>query len=408
MATYIHYERFCSACKRYFEGKTKECPKCSGAVKNVNKWYVTFRAEEFGQNKQKKLGAFTTKSEAELAYMQYLSGDNIPNFSYTFLNLVNDVLEREKRENKTSSYVSYKTIYYKRLAELLPLKVTKIGTKELKLIYNKLKISDYSPYTKKATWGALGHALTYAYHNKGIDAPYRAYKTFKRFSTILHKKPSWTADEARQFLATIYAEFEKAKSAAGEKWKESKEAVMHYVFYVLFNYLYYMANRRGEVIALKVDKIDFINNTVTIDENISHKVLPEQRKQGKTYIVTDRKNHQVLTERMPPAIAELLKQYISDLNMKPKDYLFFKTAPINPEMIRRKMSYYVKLANVRPMTPHQFRHTHASIIFSSGNSKIEDAYIVASRLGHSVKYTLDVYGSLYKDREKDIIDNLDF
>ena len=103
MATYIHYERFCSSCRRYFEGKIKECPKCNGTVKNVNKWYVTFRAEEFGQTKQKKLGAFTTKNEAEQAYMQYSVCDKTPTSSYTFEMLALEVLEVKKQENKSSA-----------------------------------------------------------------------------------------------------------------------------------------------------------------------------------------------------------------------------------------------------------------------------------------------------------------
>ena len=169
-----------------------------------------------------------------------------------------------------------------------------------------------------------------------------------------------------------------------------------------------MANRRGEVIALKVEKIDFVNNVVIIDKNISHKVLPEHRKKGISYITTDRKNHQVLIEQMPNVLVDILKKYIKDLKLKPKDYLFFKNEPINPEKIRRKMQEYCRLADVPIMTPHQFRHTHASIIFASGQSKIEDDYVVAHRLGHSVKYTLDTYGSLYKERETDIINNINF
>lgn len=406
MATYIHYERFCSACKRYYEGKIKECPKCSGAVKNVNKWYVTFRAEEFGQNKQKKLGAFLTKNDAEQAYMQYTLGDKTPTFSYTFEMLALEVLAKEKSENKTSSYVAYKSIYFGRLSNLLKIKVSKITATELKIVYDNLKASKYSQYTQKATWGALGHALAFASNHKGIDAPYRAYKTFKRISPTLNKKPAWTANEARIFLNTILNEYEKAKQSSDNE--QDKTAITHYIFYVLFSYMYYMANRRGEVIALKVNKINFNTNTVIIDENISHKVLPEQRAKGITHITTDRKNHKVLTSHIPPVLVAILKEYIKKFNLKPNDYLFFKDKPINPEMIRRKMAIYVKLAGVPPMTPHQFRHTHASIIFASGKSKVEDAYVVANRLGHSVKYTLDTYGSLYKEREKDIIDNIDF
>lgn len=70
------------------------------------------------------------------------------------------------------------------------------------------------------------------------------------------------------------------------------------------------------------------------------------------------------------------------------------------------MDKYIALAGVKRITPHQFRHTHATIIFSSGASKTEDAYIAAHRLGHSVKYSLDTYGDLYKEREKEVLKKL--
>ena len=74
MATYIHYERYCPSCKQYFKEKRLTCPKCRGELKTVNRWYVTFRAVEYGKYKQKKLGAYTSKKEAERAYMEYESG----------------------------------------------------------------------------------------------------------------------------------------------------------------------------------------------------------------------------------------------------------------------------------------------------------------------------------------------
>ena len=66
------------------------------------------------------------------------------------------------------------------------------------------------------------------------------------------------------------------------------------------------------------------------------------------------------------------------------------------------------LAGVKRITPHRFRHTRSTIIFSSGASIAEDAYIVAHRLGHSVKYSLDTYGDLYKERKKEVLKNFKF
>lgn len=71
-----------------------------------------------------------------------------------------------------------------------------------------------------------------------------------------------------------------------------------------------------------------------------------------------------------------------------------------------KISIYIeiKISNQIP----RFSHTHATNIFSTGASKAEDAYIVVQRLGHSVKYSLDTYGDLYKEREKEVLKSFKF
>jgi integrase len=135
--------------------------------------------------------------------------------------------------------------------------------------------------------------------------------------------------------------------------------------------------------------------------------MSNERKKGKVFVLTDRKNHKALLETIPDKLITLLKDYIEYFDLKENDLLFFKKSPIPPETLRRNFDKYIKLAGVPRITPHQFRHTLASVIFASGNSKIEDAYVVAQRLGHNVKYTLDTYGSLFKEREIDIMNNLD-
>lgn len=60
--------------------------------------------------------------------------------------------------------------------------------------------------------------------------------------------------------------------------------------------------------------------------------------------------------------------------------MFYKSKPLAPRSLRHDMDKYIKLAGVKRITPHRFRHTHAAIIFSTGASKAEDAYIVAHRL----------------------------
>ena len=404
MATYIHYERFCPLCKRYYEGKIPTCNKCNGVLKITNKWYVTFRTEEFGIKKQKKLGSYETKSAAERAYMEYNVTDNRPTSAYTFEMLAYEVIERHKNESKSSSYLAYKNMYFNRLKMLLKLKVDKITESDLRNVYNSIKNSKYAANSQKATWGALGHALYYAAIYKNIDRPYKTYKKFKTITAPVTKKSAWTINEWKKFITTIYNCYLNAKNSEDKNINDT--AKKHYMFYVFFNYLVHMGNRRGEMLALKVSKIDFKKKIVIIDESITFEILPEERKKGLTYKTTDRKNHKVLIEKIPDNICKLLKEYINVMNLKNDDFMFFRNAPLSQQIVGRHLDYYIRLAEVPRITLHQFRHTLASIIFATGNSKVEDAYVVAQRLGHDVKYTLDTYGSIFEDRESTILNNL--
>ena len=191
--------------------------------------------------------------------------------------------------------------------------------------------------------------------------------------------------------------------------------VSSYAPYKLFDYPYlkeyinaYSNTAKSQKAALKVKKIDFEKHIVLIYENVTNKLTPEERAKGKTYAITDRQTHSALVADIPEALKPLLKEYIETLKLKENDFMFYKTKPIAPQSLRYDIDKYIKLAGVKRITPHQFRHTHATIIFSTGASKAEDAYIVAHRLGHSVKYSLDTYGDLYKEREKEVLKGFKF
>ena len=410
MASYLHYERYCPKCAKYLTEKRVLCPKCRSELKKVNKWYAQFRALEYGEYKQKKLGAYNSKKEAERAYLEYESGIKRREnpIGITFGEICDEVIQQMKAECKQSSWITDRGIFNIRLAPLRKLPMIDVDKPCLLSFRDKLAKSDYAKNTIFKTWNLLGRVLRYASLEYNIDQPYKDYQRIKGFNRDQTKKEAWTVEDWQRFNATLKGCYEAAREAAGDDWTENPAARKHYIYYVFFNYLFYMANRKGEATALKVKKIDFENHTVLIDESVTNKLTAEERGKGKTYVITDRKTHNALVEDLPEALEPLLKEYIETLKLKPNDFMFFKTTPLAPQSLRRDMDKYIALAGVKRITPHQFRHTHATIIFSTGASKAEDAYIVAHRLGHSVKYSLDTYGNLYKDREKEVLKTFKF
>ena len=84
-------------------------------------------------------------------------------------------------------------------------------------------------------------------------------------------------------------------------------------------------------------------------------------------------------------------------------YIFGGFKPLSPTTINRRKLIACKRANIRPITLHQFRHSHATFLLQQGIMINE----VSRRLGHSkVSTTLDVYSHTDLTQEKRVIDTL--
>ena len=84
-------------------------------------------------------------------------------------------------------------------------------------------------------------------------------------------------------------------------------------------------------------------------------------------------------------------------------YLIFGTSTLLPTMIDRCKIEACKKANIRPITLHQFRHSHATFLLQKGIMVNE----VSKRLGHSkTSTTLDIYSHTDLTQEKRVFDTL--
>ena len=83
--------------------------------------------------------------------------------------------------------------------------------------------------------------------------------------------------------------------------------------------------------------------------------------------------------------------------------MFGDTKPLSPSTIERYKNKYCKIANVKQIRIHDFRHSHATLLIYN-NVPIQD---ISKRLGHAnVSTTLDVYTHVIEDKEKRVINTL--
>ncbi|TWK89401.1 putative prophage phiRv2 integrase [Bacillus paralicheniformis] len=88
-----------------------------------------------------------------------------------------------------------------------------------------------------------------------------------------------------------------------------------------------------------------------------------------------------------------------------ESYIFqYKDTPSSKDIFSRKIKYFCKNSDLEPIRLHDFRHSQVALLIDQG----EDYATIKERLGHgSVKTTIDVYGHLYPNKQKEMTDKLD-
>lgn len=171
--------------------------------------------------------------------------------------------------------------------------------------------------------------------------------------------------------------------------------------YLVTVILAYTGMRIGELLALTWEDIDCerniirINKTlVTGDKNTDYRITTPKSKASIRMIVVDK------------LVVDLLKEYKKEIvehnqkvNLKDK-YNFIinqNGIPYTHQKIIRRFRVLTKLSGFDyNVTPHTFRHTHASLLVQSEVGVKE----IQQRLGHSdIQTTLNIYAHFTKDME---------
>jgi integrase len=169
--------------------------------------------------------------------------------------------------------------------------------------------------------------------------------------------------------------------------------------------------RRGELLGLKWEDIDFKNKTITVNGTLYRRKGEGLKYKQKTK--TDSSDNRVIP--IPDTVVEVLKKEkaLQD-EMKKKfgnsynseNFIFIndKGEPIDPDYLTRKFREIVRTLNVKQINLHGLRHTAATLLMKLG----VHAKIVSDILGHSrVQVTLDFYSHSNEEMMRQSTDELE-
>ncbi|HGH7686218.1 TPA: tyrosine-type recombinase/integrase [Streptococcus pyogenes] len=169
---------------------------------------------------------------------------------------------------------------------------------------------------------------------------------------------------------------------------------------VLYQLLLSTGLRIGEACALEWGDIDLENGTIAINKtyNKNLKFLSTAKTQsGNRVISVDKK-----TLRSLKLYQMRQRQLFNEVGARVSEVVFATPTRkyFNASVRQSALDTRCKEAGIERFTFHAFRHTHASLLLNAGISYKELQY----RLGHAnISMTLDTYGHLSKDKEKEAV-----
>lgn len=263
------------------------------------------------------------------------------------------------------------------------IKLTALNATQIQTFYNDLlRVQELSPKTIKNVHGILHKALDQALKLRYIGLNPADACTLPRMEKR-EIKPL-TEKEIAAFLREI---------EEGEPLKE------------LFTVALFTGMREGEICGLSWDAVDFINDTITVKQQ-----LCREKKKGGVHYIAPTKNDKARTLTVPPFVMDILKKvfreqkeqrFAAGLAWENEWNLVFTTEMgrhIVPQTALKRFKAVAEKIGRPDARFHDLRHTYAVTALQEG----DDVKTVQENLGHATaSFTLDVYGHVSEKMKKD-------
>lgn len=361
--------------------------------KRGDKWEyrIKYKDPATGKQREKSKGGFKTKKEAQIEAAEiekklyYGQHTVIKNQDILIKDWLTEWLHDYGSHCQTNTLKTRKFFIHSLLIPHLGyFKLSQLTRKDYQDFINKL-IKQYSKSTVQTIHSVFCSAI-----NKAVELE---MLTHNKFTHISIKKKDEISDIKNNYLN---------KDQVTEFLKVAKMRLFHH--YIIVSMLLRTGMRKGELLALTWDDIDFEKKAIQISKS-----------RGQYGVKPPKTKSSIRTITIDDTLIEELKTYKSwqkknrlkyGPNYQESEYLI--TSPNGSEIgefaVNKIIDHIVKKANLHHITPHGLRHTHAIMLLESG----ADIKYVSERLGHTtINMTANVYLHVTEKQEKENVKKLE-
>ena len=342
-------------------------------------WRATFYYTDWkGERVRKRKSGFKTQKEAKAWEHQ-----QITIMEHSCEGLIKDLapnyLEAKQKSLKASTYATYECAFNRYI-------IPYFGNKKINEI-KPVDIHEWHLYETNRGMKVNNLRLRHVILSSFLNYLVRFYG-LKANPCNLCGPPPASAKKKNNFWT--YEEYKIAMNWAIQYVNEVKNNRINRACLLIINILYWTGMRIGEVIALRSKDISNGMIHVTRSMMLMNKTITTPKTQSSIRDIS-------ISKTLQTEIAE----FIQKVPYHDEDDLLFGVSCFSVSNFLTKVC---KNADVPQIRVHDLRHSHASFL-------IEKSYpiiAIKERLGHkNIQTTLDIYGHLYPNKDKEIADEID-
>ena len=156
--------------------------------------------------------------------------------------------------------------------------------------------------------------------------------------------------------------------------------------------------RRGELMALQWDDLDFETGVLNVNKQV-------YQVNGELQFSEPKTKNSIRKIVLPPSVVEVLREYKKTVDSR---WMFpspvKEDRPITPSVVRKRLQLILEHAGCKHVRFHDLRHTFATLALQNGM----DVKTLSAMLGHvSAATTLDIYTHITDDMQRTAAANID-